>query len=812
MLLIRYRRLCAVFFILLLSAGTVSGQVVNIHLKGAVYDAENKAIDGASVFLLDASDKIINQGMSAADGSFDLPANPGKYHLLVSYIGYTQYKSEFFNLTKDEHLQKITLHHLGHKLAEVAIKGEKAKDLIQADGRKLIYNVAKSINAQGTNALEVLRKTPGVIMTGRENTLTLNGMNGALVLINGKQTYLQSQELVEFLKSIPSSGLKSIEIIKNPSSEYDASGTGGIINVVLQKSALTGFSGALNNGVAYGVTLKQNTDLNFNYRKDKLNVFGSYNHAFGHFGYQYNNDRKQDGKTYISPTDDVDKRKTIGSTFGVDYDLDDRQSIGMVFNGGFIYGGGLTNTTTSITDDASGNLLQTLKGTNDYYQQNSNRYNANLNYKYKDTLGRVFSFDADYGYFDAGSKNLQPNIYYGSDGALTSQSTYRTLNGRKINLYAISANYQANLWKGKIYAGAKFSAVSADNDFNFYRVLDTDMLDINSSNFFKYEEQIAAGYLKYEGTITKKLSYDIGLRTENTHAAGNLIPVTGSSQSQSNIVRNYLDFFPSAALTYKSAKSGTFNLIYAKRIDRPAYKDLNPFETMLDELSYWKGNPFLQPQYSHSLSLQYSYKKTTGSLSYTHVGDLSMQITEVRNDNQIIMIPRNLGSQRNLSLSLTQQLNISKWWEVSLFGQVYQLQNKITTSQFGSSHLKRVAGTINAQQSFKLPLKITGEIASIFNSKRLFGPNGIMEANSQVDLGLQKNILKDKGSLRLAVTDIYNGQQWNMDINYNGFYQRSTFRGEFRQVKLNFVYRFDHKNTKPKKEHNSGLSNENQRL
>jgi len=812
MLLIRYRRLFFVFFIILFSAGTLSGQVVSIHLKGTVYDTDNKSIDGASVFLLDASGKVIQQGMSAADGSFDLPANPGKYYLLVSYIGYTQYKSELLNLTKDEHLQKITLNNLGHKLAEVAIKGEKTKDLIQADGRKLIYNVAKSINAQGTNALEVLRKTPGVIMVGRENTLTLNGMNGALVLINGKQTYLQSQELVEFLKSIPSSGLKSIEIIKNPSSEYDASGTGGIINVVLQKSALTGFSGAINNGVAYGVTLKQNTDLNFNYRKDKLNVFGSYNHTFGHFGYQYNNDRKQEGKTYISPTDDVDKRKTIGSTFGADYDLDDRQSIGMVFNGGFIYGGGLTNTTTSITDDVSGSLLQTLRGTNDYYQQNSNRYNANVNYRYKDTLGRVFSFDADYGYFDGGSKNLQPNIYYDSDGALTSQSTYRTLNGRNINLYAISANYQANLWKGKIYAGAKFSAVSADNDFNFYQVLNTDILDINSSNFFKYKEQIAAGYLKYEGAITKKLSYDVGLRTENTHAAGNLIPVMGSSQSPSNVVRNYLDFFPSAALTYKSAKSGTFNLTYAKRIDRPAYKDLNPFETMLDELSYWKGNPFLQPQYSHSLSLQYSYKKTTGSLSYTYVDDLRMQITEVRNDNQIIMIPRNLGTQHNLSLSLTQQLTISPWWEVSLFGLVSQLHNKINTNQFGSYDLKRISGTINAQQSFKLPLKVTGEIASIFNSKRLFGPNGIMEANSQVDLGLQKNILKDKGSLRLAVTDIYNGQQWNMDINYNGFYQRSTFRGEFRQVKLNFVYRFDHKNTKPNKEHNSGLSNENQRL
>ncbi|MDO7743172.1 MAG: carboxypeptidase-like regulatory domain-containing protein, partial [Pedobacter sp.] len=159
MLLIRYRRLFSVFFIILFSTGTLLGQVASIHLKGTVYDTDNKVIDGASVFLLDASGKGIQQGMSAADGSFDLPANPGKYYLLVSYIGYTQYKSELLNLTKDEHLQKITLNNLGHKLAEVAIKGEKTKDLIQADGRKLIYNVAKSINAQGTNALEVLRKT-----------------------------------------------------------------------------------------------------------------------------------------------------------------------------------------------------------------------------------------------------------------------------------------------------------------------------------------------------------------------------------------------------------------------------------------------------------------------------------------------------------------------------------------------------------------------------------------------------------------------------------------------------------------------------
>lgn len=802
-----------IFLLLFFSTGFAQSTNNNIILKGIIKNIDNIAIDGATLFLKDGhTGQVVKQESTHIDGTFAFTAVAGTYVISVSYLGTLSYQSEPLKLAESMDLGVIKIETTARSLKEVVIQSSGNKPIVKIEGRKMIYNIQKSITAQGTNVLEALKKTPGVIVN-QDNSITLNGANGALVMINGRQTYLQAAELAQLLKTMSSSDLKSIEIIRNPSAEYDASGTGGIINLVLQQSIAEGFNGSINNGIAYGKTLKQNTNMNLNFRKGKVNLFGSYNHNFGHFAMDYDNDRTTNGKIYLNSNHDVDKRRSIGSTLGADYAIDTTKTIGIVMNGNFSGGGGLITPLTNIYDQPTGQLLQTLKSQSAYPDQKANRYNFNLNYRYKGIDNTTLDIDADYGIFDAATKNLSTNSFYAPNGDFQSSNNFLVANSRDIKLYAVKIDYGFPVGKGKMLTGAKFSNVNANNIFDQYDVNGSvNIIDINVSNTFKYQEQITAGYLKYETPVNDKLSMDIGVRLENTHSKGDLQPREGSNQSPALVVRNYLNVFPTAGVTYKTGHSGTYNLSIARRIDRPAYNDLNPFSYPVDELSYWKGNPFLKPQYANILSLQYSYKSTTIAAGYTRTSDLSSGITEVLEENRIIMIPRNIGFQHNLSLTITQQVALAKWWNVSLTGIGYRLENRVGTLEYGDYSRSRFAGTINIQQTFNLPGHITAEIAGVVNSKNISSLNTYIKSNSQLDLGLQKNLMKEKATIRLAVTDLWRANRINTDTQLNNLLLHTTYVGESRQIRLNFTYRFGNNKVKTKDNRESGLQNESQRL
>jgi hypothetical protein len=782
-------------------------------LKGVIKNSNNEEIDGATVSLKSGGDgRLIEQTLSDKDGVFSFKINAGRYVISISYLGTLSYQSDLIKLSADMDIGVILIKTNTQSLKEVIIQSSGSKPLIKIDGRKMIYNVEKSITAQGLNGLEALKKTPGVIVN-QDNTITLNGTAAALVMINGRQTYLQAEELGQLLKSMSASDLKAIEVIKNPSAEYDAAGTGGIVNLVLQKSTAEGFNGSINNGLAYGITIKQNTNLNLNYRKGRVNAFGSYNHNFGHYAMDYDYDRTTNGKVYLNSNHDVDKKHGIGSTVGLDYAIDTTKTIGIVLNANFSSGGGLITPTTNIFDQGTGALLQTLRSESSYPEQMASRYNANLNYRYKGSNQTSLDIDADYGLFDAATDNLSTNAYYSPDGNFQSSNNFLVANSRNIKLYALKADYGFPIGKGRMLAGAKFSEVNAENIFNQYDVNSSvRIIDIDRSNTFDYKEQITAGYLKYETPINDAWSFDLGLRLENTRSVGDLQPTEGSNQSATSVVRNYLNVFPTAAITYKTEQKGIYNLSFARRIDRPAYNNLNPFSYPVDELSYWKGNPFLQPQYANTWALQYSFKSITIGTSYTHTNNISSTITEVMEGDVIYMVPRNIGFQNNLNLTVTQQLRLAKWWNMSLSGIGYRLENKVGTVTYGNYNRSRFVGTINIQQTFNLPGHLTAEAVGVINSKSISGLNTYVNGNSQVDLGLQKTLFQEKATLRLAATDILRTNKIISNTQLNNLLLHNTYIGESRQIRLNFTYRFGNNSIKSKDSRKSGLETESQRL
>lgn len=779
------------------------------RITGQVTGEEDKKLASATIVLADTARKELLKTSADSSGRFDLSYGvEGVYVLMISHTGYEPYRSTAFALS-DKDFGLIRLMPAAKTLEGVVVQS--SQNLVEVDAASITYNVGRSVDAQGLNALEVLRKAPGVFVTS-DNSITLNGRAGVLVLIDGRQTYLSGKEFTDLMKTIPASDIKSIEIINSPTAKYDATGTAGIINIKMAKSLILGLNATATAGISYGISPKHNLDLSFSYRRKKYNLFGSYNHFFGYYNYVYGSDRLQNGRRYNSATDDVDKRQRAGARAGLDYTINKENTLGILLTGNFVFGGGITQTSTDIYRPNSTEIEQNLYAENDYYFQETKRYNVNLNYKFENAGGRIFNIDADYGYFIKDNSNLQSNLYTKGSTVLD-QNLYRTLNGIDILLKGLKFDYTTPLWKGTFEAGAKYSMISSDNASDFFHVLvSKDSLDERRSNTFQFDEQISAAYLNYKKAVGK-WTMQAGLRMESSSSEGTLLFKVNNKDSLTKNDRNQTKFFPSVSLSVKPWKDQSLSLSYSRRIDRPAYQDLNPFVYLLDELSFWQGNPFLQPQLSHRASLQYAYKNSTViGINFSYTDQFSTRITDTIESSKIVFIPRNLGVQKNIALSVTQNFAPAKWWDATFNGVIYQNSNDIFFDQYRNLELKQLAGRISLQQRFKLPYSLTGEVSSYFNTKRLVGANEIVRATSQVDIALQKSVLKKKGILRLAVNDIYKGTKATSEQSFAGFYLRNYNYYETRMIRLNFTYKFAESSSKGPRNRSSSLESESSRI
>lgn len=760
---------------------------------GRIVDKEQRPVEAALIWLVHAeTNRSLAQAITDEEGYFHLSCVDNSVKLTVTCLGFDSYVSEPFDASLPHHLSPIVLSDRSLVLDDVVILGEKSKPIIEQKAGKLVFYVENSINAQGSNAFEILRQTPGVTIDEGTKAISINGRSGVLVMLNGKQTYMQQSEVVDLLKSTASSNISSIEVMSNATAQYDAAGSGGILNIVLKKNRQEGYNMTINMGMGYWFHLKQNTELSFNYNKNRVNLYGNYSHDFGHVGLFYGSTRKQSGFLFESRSDDVDKRNTAAATLGLDYMIDPHQTIGIQGNGNFLFGPGTIWTGTDIYDSYEhGQLLYSIDSRSDYEHQVANRYNFNVNYRYEVPEVRLFTFDLDYGLFRGDSKMYQPNAYYSVAHVLDSMQTYRSFGDRDIHLYALSSGYQQKLGPGELMGGAKFSNVSSQNAYKLFDVKeDRELIDKELSNDFHYVESILAGYLLYDFSFAERWSANLGGRIEYTHTNGLLIPLSGNESPENHVKRDYVDFFPSIGINYKPDSKQTLSLSYGKRIDRPVYSDLNPIEQPLDGLSSWKGNPFLIPQKTHRISLQYQYDRTSVELSYSKTNDYRVQITDTLGVDKVVMIPQNLGTQTYYGMALTQALRFFHAWDLNFSGRIYHLDNRMAFDATRFYHRKRWAGGFSLQTSFPLLWGIRAELLGTYASKRLGGSTEVMSPNGFINVGLQKKFLNDKAAVKLSLSDIFWTNNWDNVNRFDGFESVSYGYGETRMVRINFTYTF----------------------
>ena len=290
----------------------------------------------------------------------------------------------------------------------------------------------------------------------------------------------------------------------------------------------------------------------------------------------------------------------------------------------------------------------------------ANNVNFNLNHRFTDSSGHELSVDADYGLFRNKGNQLQPNFYYNAAGTtLLNQVMYRFISPTDIDIYTFKADYEQNFKKGRLGVGGKISLINTNNNFQRFNVQQLNpeikTLDIPRSNQFDYKENINALYVNYNRQLKGKM-IQFGVRMENTVSTSNSYGLNTNGTVNKDSVRifkrNYTDLFPSAAITFNKNPMNQWGISYSRRIDRPVYQDLNPFEFKLDEYTFLKGNTNLRPQYTNIVTLTNAYKyKLNTSLSYSHVKDVFTFLVDTTEKSKSFLTRKNLTTQDVVALN-----------------------------------------------------------------------------------------------------------------------------------------------------------------
>ena len=805
-----------IFTTLAIFVSVASFAQTNGKVSGTVEDGSAKTIESATITLLKAKDSTIAK-VAAADrtGRFEFDGVPeGKYMVSISAVGHEKGYSPAFDITSEKSsisLKTITLVPVEKSMSAVVVTAK--KPLIEQRIDRTIVNVEASVTNVGSNALEVLEKSPG-ISVDKDGNISLKGKQGVMVLVDGRPTQLGSADLANLLRNMHANQLDQIEIMTNPPAKYDAAGNAGIINIKTKKNKQFGYNGSITLGYGQGVYPKFNEGFNFNYRQGKVNLFTNLSHnyrkGFGDLDIQ-RNFRDKSSKELTSTFDQEarmsNERNSYNGKLGMDYFASKNTTIGFVATGFSAPGTFMNNNINNIYNTA-GQLTDQTKALS-IQKETWQNLSGNLNFRQVlDTTGRELTADADYIYYDGTQNQTLSNYYFNSTGETSRKGD--TLYGslpQVIKIYSGKVDYVQPLKNGaRFEAGLKTSFVKTDNNA-VYDTTDNGTLvrDLNRSNHFVYEENINAAYVNMSGPLSKKFNAQLGLRVENTVATGQ------QKTTHEDFDRNYTQLFPTAYLQYKASDKNSYVLNYGRRIRRPNYQSLNPFIEYLDRYTYQQGNPNLKPQFSHNIELSHTYKGfLTTTLNYTKTTDIIQQVIEQNEEkNETYIKQSNIADHRQYGVSVSAAFPVTKRWTSNIY--VNGFNNRFEGIVNGE--LVTISATtvmLNGSQSFTISKTFSAEISGWY---RTAGIEGVINAKpmGMMSIGFSQQIMKGNGSLRLNIRDVFYTQGFKAETKYGSVDAAFQERQDSRVVNLGFTYRFNKgkMNGGPKKR-NGGSANDEQ--
>lgn len=742
--------------ILLCFALSANGQLI---IQGSVQAADGQPLAYANVLLLNPNDSSLVKGAVVKESgiyTFE-ELKPGYYLIAARMMGYRTSYSKPFTLTSATgtyHMQPLVAMADEVQLGEVTVTA--SKPLFEQQVDRLVVNPSSMITAAGGTVLDVLERSPGVRVDRQNGGITLSGRQGVMVMINGTLSRLPLETLLQMLGGMNVDNVNKIELITNPPAKYDAEGNAGLINIVLKRRQDEGTSGGFSIMGGYGRYEKASGSFNINHNQGRVNLFASTSYNYDNRWFDFLAERTQpvQGELWhnIQYSDRFLKNYNGDFRLGADVSIAKQTVLSAQVQGlvnerrGTSYNTSSTQLLAAVQPFTESKLL---------WVEDTRWRNLGgmLGLTHTFAKGQSINVDADYQhYYNNGPFALEVKEFYSTNPQIAPVQSVNTAKQTTIDFWVLKADYTLPIGKGwKLETGAKFNRSDIDNALGVEKRLNGRFIpDTAMTSTAVFYENIGAVYGNLSGKFGTKTDIQAGLRAEATQT--NLRNVDGEPM----LDRRYLNLFPSASLSHHLQAQHTVNLSYSRRITRPSYTDLAPSFFLTDPNTYYVGNINLKPAYTSSIRAGYGYKSRYFVwLGYSQERNSIFPHQPVIRPGrpELIHMVQNFDQVDVLSLELTLPLTITSWWEAhnNISGFTRTARTQFDIAPF---YQRMLIGNVNSLHSFRLGRGWTAEINVLYRS---FIPFGVVNLRSMTNvmIGIQKKLSKNRGQLSLIMNDIF---------------------------------------------------------
>ena len=778
-------------------------------IKGKVYSTDEKVSD-VNILLIRAKDStIVKSLLCENDGSFQISnIKPDNY--LVSFLktGYQKTYSQLIVISNNQELalEPIEILKINRQLKEVVVISR--VPYIERRLGKTIINIENSVFGLGSSGFEILQTLPG-IRIDNSNQLSIQGKSNVTVFIDGKPSNLSGSDLVEYLKNIQTNNIEQIELLNSASARYDAADNGGIINIKFKKGKNVGTNGSFSLGGGLGLNYRYNSALSLNKRTEKSNFY---------FNYDFNKQKTLDANFLVRGVSkpnlntvfdihngDVKTRDNHNILLGWDYTIKPKHSLGFLLNA---FNNGMVSDENNQSLIFNNNQKDSTVLSTSYEDRNIRNASFNLNYSgILNKKGSSIKADLDFlDYNRKSTETLNSNYFNANNSVKKTPLSFINNTPSNINILSAKIDFSQPITKNSFLdAGLKISGVNTKSDRNI-NIKSGKGYIFNPSTLFNYQENIYAGYFSFK-TKNEKSSFEIGLRAEQTDA-------NGKTEMNNNLIdRSYFNLFPNVIYSKTINPNHQLTFSFNKGIKRPRYEELNPFFYFLDQYTYNKGNPELLPSYNYNSKIDWEIKeKYHVGFQYNYINNFTYTVYEQNNANNIAVTSlMNFNYRQTLGFDFGIPIKISSWWNTDVNTQVsYEFFRYIDTN-FGLSNNESPSLTTDINNTITIPKGFNAQLNFHYDSPTSYGIY-VFKPLYFLTFGVSKSILKQKGSLRFTINDVFdtNANRYRSDFYNLDFVARE--KAETRSFRLAFSYRFGKKEVKAFRRRTVGADDEKSRV